>query len=379
MTSGASHKHDNCLSTILTDLFGIQYPIVLAGMSGGITTPQLVAAVSNAGGLGTLGANKLSPEQIREQIRAIKSMTDKPFAVNLIIAPPENSNPGSEQEVQKVLDGVRQEIQISSDHGSNSVRLPPSRLSEQLGIIFEEKVPVLSFGLGDPSKFVAEAHEHGTKVTAMVTTVEEAITVANGGVDAVVAQGAEAGGHRSTFKIPKEGEVPLVGTLALIPQVADALKETSASIPVIAAGGIGDGRGIAACMCLGAAGVQLGTRFLVASESGAFAQYKERLLNSKETDTTITRAFTGRPARSVRNRFINEFEKSKTRPLPWPLQAVAADDIYSAALMKDDAEYYPILAGQALRLLKRGQSASEIVRELVEEAKRSIVTLSGML
>lgn len=137
-----------------------------------------------------------------------------------------------------------------------------------------------------------------------------------------------AGGHRSTFKLPKgDAEVPLVGTLALVPQVVDTVKD----IPVIAAGGIMDGRGIAASLALGAQGVQLGTRFLVATESGAFSSYKESLLNAKETDTIITRAFTGRPARCIKNTFVSDFDKSGISPLPWPLQDIVADDIYNAA------------------------------------------------
>ncbi len=362
----------NGFHTPLCDLFGIRYPVVLAGMAGGLTTPLLVAEVSNAGGLGILGAARLSPEQTREQIQAIKSMTDKPFGVNFLVAPPQ-PNDQDIRAVQKTLDAFRQDLGINPS-GQDNITVPPSHLSEQLEIVFEEKVPILSFALGDPSRFVKQAHVAGSKVMAMVTTVEEAKKVADAGCDVIVAQGSEAGGHRSTFEIPKDGSVPLVGTMALVPQVVDAAK----NVPVVAAGGIMDGRGIAACLALGAQGVQLGTRFLAANESGAFLAYKLRMLGAAETDTVITSAFTGRPARSIRNRFITEFEKSGVSPLSWPLQGLAADDIYRTAWAKNNANYFPILAGQGLRLLKSGQGAAEIMEDLVKETRESVVKLTKL-
>lgn len=357
--------------TPLCDLLGIRYPVFLAGMAGGLTTPRLVAEISNAGGLGILGAARLSPEQTRAQIREIRSMTDKPFGVNFLVAPPQ-PNDQDIRAVQKTLDAFRQELGINPSTQDN-ITVPPSRLSEQLDVVFEEKVPVISFALGDPGRFVKQAHESGAKVLAMVTTVEEALKVASGGSDVIVAQGSEAGGHRSTFEIPKDGSVPLIGTMALVPQVVDATK-----VPVVAAGGIMDGRGIAACLALGAQGVQLGTRFLAANESGAFMAYKLRMLGAAETDTVITSAFTGRPARSIKNRFITEFEKSGVAPLSWPLQGLAADDIYQSAWAKNNANYFPILAGQGLRMLKSGQSAAEIMEDLVKETRASVVKLTKL-
>jgi nitronate monooxygenase len=365
MTSGKIE-----LPTPITAMFDIRYPIVLAGMAGGLTTPQLVAEVSNAGGLGILGAARLSPEQTGQQVRAIKSMTDKPFGVNFLIAPPEPYKNQDIKTVQQTLNNFRKEMQIPKSSLENAMTtLPPSQLSEQLRVVFEEKVPILSFGLGDPSKWVSEAHASGMKIMTMITTVEEAQRVADIGVDVIVAQGAEAGGHRSTFKLPENGEVPLVGTMALVPQVVDAVGK----VPVVAAGGISDGRGIAAALALGASGVQMGTRFLVAKESGAFPAYKTRLLAAKETDTTVTRVFTGRPARSIVNKFIKEFEGID--PLPWPLQGLIADDIFKNAWLKDNADFFPILAGQGLRLLKEQTRAKDIVEELVSQTIESIDTL----
>lgn len=239
---------------------------------GGHTTPELVAAVSRAGGLGILGASRLTTQQLKEAIDKIKSLTDRPPP--LVLAPPESGN----QDVataQRFLNQFRQELNIpQSAADANHIQVPPSPLFDHLSIILEEeKVPVLSIGLGDPTKIVEQAHAAGAKVVAMVTTVEEAVRIVKGGVDVVVAQGSEAGGHRSTFQLNPDGEeeVPMIGTLALVPQVVDAISSfasTDSSIPVVAAGGIMDGRGLVASLGLGAAGVHLGTRFMVARFSG---------------------------------------------------------------------------------------------------------------
>jgi nitronate monooxygenase len=364
------------LHTGLCELLNIKYPVIQAGM-GGHTTPELVAAVSNAGGLGILGASRLTAQQLKDAIQKIKSLTNRPFGVNLVLAPPE---PGNKDVAlaQRFLDQFRQELNIpSSTPDAHHIQMPPAPVLDHLRIILEEeKIPVLSIGLGDPTKLAEEAHSSGTKVMAMVTTVEEAVKVEKGGVDIVVAQGSEAGGHRSTFKLNTNGEdeVPMIGTLALVPQVVDAI-----SIPVVAAGGIMDGRGLVASLALGAAGVLLGTCFMVARESGTFQAYRERMFAAKETDTVITRSFSGRPARSIRNRFIEEYRKSNSKPLAWPLQALAADDIYAAAQANSKTEYYPLLAGQGLRLLKKDQGAAEIIREIVQDASKIISGLKDTI
>lgn len=249
---------------------------------------------------------------------------------------------------------------------SSNISIPPSMNSQYLEIIFEEKIPVLSIGLGDPTSITDLAHSHNIAVMAMVTTVNEAIQVVKGGTDILVAQGAEAGGHRSTFKLGPNGEVPLIGIFALVPQIVDAAPP---QVPVVAAGGIMDGRGLVAALALSASGVLIGTRFLVAKESGIFAAYQEKMFSSTEADTIITQLFTGRPARSIRNRFIEKYLESNTKPLTWPLQALAADDIYAESRKQNLGDYYPLLAGQGLRLLKRDQSAKDIIDELVSTAK----------
>jgi nitronate monooxygenase len=365
------------IHTQLCDLLSIRYPIIQAGMAGGPTTPELVSAVSNAGGLGILAASRLTPEQLMESIKRIKSLTTRPFGINILLAPPESGNQ-DKVSTQRFLDKFREELNIPLAATSRTdIQLPPSTLSAHLEIILREKVPVLSVGLGDPAKLVKQAHDSKIKVMAMITTVEEAIRVVEGGVDIVVAQGSEAGGHRSTFQLNTDygEEVPMIGTLALIPQVVDAV---SSSVPTVAAGGIMDGRGLVASLALGAAGALIGTRFMVARESGVFKAYQERLLTAKETDTVITRYFSGRPARAIRNRFIEEYRKSGNQPLAWPLQTLAADDIYKEAQARGETEYFPLLAGQGLRLLKRDQSTAEIIEEIVIDANKIISGLTSM-
>jgi nitronate monooxygenase len=358
------------LSTPLCDVLGIRYPLIQAPMAGGWTTPELVSAVSNAGGLGSLAGAGVPPQRLREDIRAVKERTDRPFAVNFLLAPP---GPGSRDvaAVQRFLDGFRERLGLPP--GELDLELPPFRLSEQIDVVFEERVPILSTGLGDPGDFAARAHAEGMLVVSMVTTVEEALLVAERGADVVVAQGAEAGGHRSTLELDPDEDPPLVGTLALVPQVVDAV-----GVPVVAAGGIADGRGLVAALALGAEGVQMGTRFLLARESGAHSAYRRRLLAASEEDTVVTRVFTGRPARGLRNRFIDEYLGAGSEPLAWPLQRAAAGDIYRASQSADDDDYSPLLAGQGLRMLKEdGLAAAEIVEGVVAGAGAVLSRLGG--
>lgn len=361
-------SHD-FLSTPLSELLGIRYPIIQAPMAGGWTTPDLVCAVCEAGGFGVLAGARVSPEKLREDIRTVKARTDRPFGVNFLIAPPGEGNEDVAS-VQRFLDRFRNRLGLPP--GRTDIALPPSPLEEQLEIVFEERVPVLSVALGDPGELVERAHEEGALVSAMVTTVEEAVRVAERGVDIVVAQGAEAGGHRSTFEVGPLGDAPLVGTMALVPRVVDAVE-----VPVVAAGGIADGRGLLAALALGASGVQLGTRFLVARESGAHRAYRQRLLEAVETDTVVTHVFTGRPARGLRNRLAEEYLRDGPEPLGWLLHGAAAGDIYGAAQAADDGDHSPLLAGQGLGLLREEHGAAEIVEQLVQEAESVLSRLAG--
>jgi nitronate monooxygenase len=355
-----SRPQQGSLRTSLCDRLGIRYPIIQAPMAGGWTTPELVAAVSNAGGLGMYPASRLTDEQLCDAIHRIKTLTDKPFGVNFQTAGTEPGNTDVSA-TQHLLDSIRAELSLPP--GPTELYVEPPQWDEQIRLVLDEGVSVLGLALGDPAPFAAAAHARNTLVIAMITTVAEAQRAASGGVDILVAQGAEAGGHRSILDSASEGDVPLVGTLALVPQVVDAV-----NLPVVAAGGIADARGLVAALALGAEGVQIGTRFLLAAESGTPPSYRARLLAATETDTVLTRAFTGRPARSLRNRFIERYEQAGSHPLAWPLQRAAAADIYATAQARDDADYYPLLAGQALRLLNHEPPAAEIVEELVREA-----------
>ncbi|HLL39967.1 MAG TPA: nitronate monooxygenase [Rubrobacteraceae bacterium] len=349
------------LRTPLCHLLGIQYPILQAPMAGGWTTPALVSEVSNAGGLGMLAGARVLPDRLREDIRAVKAQTDRPFGVNFLLAPPKPGG-GDVITVQQFLDRFQEELGLPS--GDTELSLPPSPLQEQLEVVFKERVPVLSTAAGDPGELAKRAHEEGMRTIAMVTSVEEAVLVTKRGTDVMVAQGAEAGGHRSTFELGPDGEGQLVGTMALVPQVVNSVR-----VPVVAAGGIADGRGLVATLALGAAGAQLGTRFLLARESGAHPDYRKRLLNATESDTVVTCTFTGRPARALRNRFLEEYSSAGPEPLAWPLQSLAAGDIYAASQAADNDDYSPLFAGQGLRMLKKGeQGAAKIMEEILSEA-----------
>src|SRR5436853_786445 len=253
-------------------------------MAGGPTTPELVAAASGAGGLGIFAGAALSLDVLEQAVAAIGEVT---FGVNFQLVAPGSG--GDVDRVQAAIDPLRTELGLPA--GSREVQAPEVSVDEQVALCLLRGVRVLTFALGDPSRFVGQ----GALVGATVTTVEEAVHVAAAGVDFVIAQGAEAGGHRSTFDV--SDDVPLVGTMALVPQVVDAV-----DVPVVATGGILDGRGVAAALALGAAGAQLGTRFMLAREAGTAPGYREALLRALETDTIVTTAFTGRPARSIRNR-----------------------------------------------------------------------------
>ena len=348
------------LQTGLTKLLRVQHPILLAPMAGGPTTPELVVAVSEAGGFGTLAGAALAANDLEQAIEAVQAATDAPFGVNFQLVEPGVG--GDVEAVQEAIDPFR--VELGLPPGPRELEVVEISVDDQVELCLARGVPVLTFALGDPSRFVGQ----GALVGSMVTTVEEAAHVEAAGTDFVIAQGAEAGGHRSTFDV--SGDVPLVGTMALVPQVVDAV-----NVPVVATGGIVDGRGVAAALALGAAGAQLGTRFLLAREAATAPAYREALLHAVETDTVVTTSFTGRPARSIRNRFLAEL--AGTEPLPWPRQRAAASDLYRAALERGASDLHPLLAGQGLRGLRDGQPAAEIVEEIAEQAEAVLRALAS--
>lgn len=354
---------DDPLYTPLCRLLGIELPILQAGMAGGPTTPELVAAVSEAGGLGTLGAAYMEPEAIREAVRAIRRLTAKPFGVNLFAAPMRDDY-ARYREVQAVLDRLAATLGVPPRAGIEPVPTP-DRLERQFEVLMEEGVPVISTAFAPlPERLARAARDDGRHVATMVTTVEEAEIAEAAGCDFLVAQGSDAGGHRGTFDVERHPNGALVGTFSLVPQVADR-----ADVPVAAAGGVMDGRGLAAALMLGAQGAQLGTRFLTAAESGAHAAYREALLASREDDTVVTRWFSGRPARALRNRFVAEAERAGIEPMPFPSHNTATGPMRREAARQGDAGYMALWCGQAPRLLTRDTPAADIVREIAAQAR----------
>lgn len=347
------------LETTICDQLGIKYPIIQAGMAG-VTTVDLVASVSSAGALGTLGAAYLTPNIIRSSIRKIKQKTGQPFAVNLFCTDMKDQFERI-KDVQSVLNRFREELHIPE--GMEQVKAP-HLFEEQFQILLDEKVPIISTAFGVLSAdHMALAKQNGAKVITMITTVKEAMIAERAGTDLIVAQGSDAGGHRGTFDIHDHPDGANIGTFSLIPQVVEHV-----NVPVIATGGIMNGRGLVAALALGAQGVQLGTAFLPSKQSGAHPLYKQQLLKSTEESTIITKSFSGRPARGIRNRFIQEFEAT-IAPLPFPTQNTLTSDIRKAAAEQERPEFMSLWAGQGTRLLRSQQNAEDIVHSIINEAK----------
>ncbi len=355
------------LATRLCRDLGIRHPIVLAGMAGGPTTPELVAAVSEAGGLGTFGLTGMDLEAVRAGVSRARGLTSAPIAVNVLVAPATPGVPGA-PDPHAVLAPVRAEFGLPA---APPTAPPAATPRELVAAGLEAGARVVSVGLGDPGVVRDLADDAGAPLIAMASSVEDAVRAVAAGADAIVAQGSEAGGHRSTFDIPEDGAVPLVGTFALVPQVVAAVE-----VPVIAAGGVMNGRGLAAALALGAEGVQMGTRFLVARESGAPEGYRRRVSEARDTDTVVTRAVSGRPARGIRNRLIAMLEDAGPPGLGYPAQAGATAGVRAAAAAANDPEMIALWAGQAAGLSGDGTSAREIVDETMAEAVEVIHRLA---
>ena len=347
----------------------IKHPIIQAPLAGGGDTPELVAAVSNAGGLGFIGAGYLSPEQITQAARNVKSNTSRPFGINLF-APAAPVSASISQDV-----AIRRVAPYFSELGLPAPSLaagPSFTFYGQLAAALESGASVFSFTFGLlPSEAMQSLKQKKIFIMGTATTVDEAIELEKAGADAVVAQGSEAGGHRGTFR--GDFGAAMIGTISLVPQIVDAVR-----VPVIASGGIMDGRGIAAALALGASAVQLGTAFLTCSESGVPDAYREAILNAMEDQTRITRAFSGRPARGIVNRFMTEVESGgeKEAILPFPLQNALTRPLRTAAAKSGRAEFLSLWAGQGVRLARR-QSAAELVARLVKETDSAIHGLQG--
>jgi nitronate monooxygenase len=353
-------------STRLTELLGIALPIIQAPMAGGPTTPELVAAVSEAGGLGSIGAAGLQPDELAASIRHVRELTGRPFAVNAF-APHERPEP--EPAVVKAVDDVlaplRRELGLP-EPARDGPLVPPYPLDDLLDVVVTERVPVFSFTFGIPPLDAIRAA--GTRILGTATTAAEAEELERAGVDAVVAQGGEAGGHRGTFA-PGEGP-QVVGTLALVPQVVDRVK-----LPVVAAGGIADGRGVAAAFVLGASGAQIGTAFLPCPESGILDSHKRAVLAARDGDTVVSAAQTGRAARMIRTPLVERLERAGIPFAAYPAQGSLLRDFWSAAAELDRADLLPLLAGQATALA-RPLPAGELVATIASETENALASLA---
>lgn len=343
----------------LKTLLDIELPLIAAPMAGA-STPELAAAVSNAGGLGSLGVAMMKPAELRETVGKLRSLTNKPFNLNFFV------------HREPVLDGYDAAPMQSAlaphyaKFGLDAVPAPaspaPAFDDEQLALLLELQPKVASFHFGLPSPDAIRAIKAaGIVILGSATTVAEARALESGGADAIVAQGHEAGGHRGTFL--DHVDLGTVGTMALVPQAVDAV-----SVPIIAAGGIGDARGIAAAFMLGASAVQLGTAYLVCPEAGSSALYRKALSEVSDHATVVTKLFSGRPARAIRNKLTEDLRAFEEKAAPFPAQRAMVAPLVAASTREGKAEFAQFWSGQSARLAKVEPAGEKTVR-LMREAE----------
>ena len=331
------------LQTPVCEILGIEYPIIQAGM-GFIARGELAAAVSQAGGLGMIGSASLSPDELRAEIRKVREQTDRPFGVDVLFAT--SRNPAADVVTGQLAHSVQAHIDV----------------------VFEEKVPVLASGLGDPGPVVGQAHDLGMTVIALVGNTKNARRVEASGVDIVVAQGYDGGGHTGR-----------VGTLSLLPAVLDAV-----DVPVMAAGGIGDGRGIAGVLAMGGVGVWMGTRFVASEEAHGHEKYKQRITEIDDEGTIRTRCFSGKPCRMIQNQTTQAWEdpdlQARIQPFPKQFGVITewlGEDPYTTGRFEGKVETGALAAGQSSSIIREVLSGHEIVQALITETNAALERLTS--
>ncbi|WP_263366731.1 NAD(P)H-dependent flavin oxidoreductase [Edaphobacter bradus] len=346
--------------TRVSSRLGIEYPII-QGPLGGLSTQRLTANVSNFGGLGSFGAHGLSPSAIKDVIAEIRSLTSKPFAMNLWVSmEDEGARTSGSEAFSRSLAAIAPHIQALGGTLPTYTPYVPVKFEDQVRVLLDAKVPVFSFIVGIPPKEVLdECRAQGIVTIGTATTPDEAIAIEQAGGDVIVASGFEAGGHRGSFLLRSEDS--LTGTFSLLPQVVDAV-----SVPVVAAGGIADARGIVAAFALGAEGVQIGTAFLACEESGASVHHRNALLSGQAKQTALTRGFTGRLARGIKNRLLDELNRKDTEILPYPLQRALVRHLSIPAEKAGRTDLLPLWAGQSANL-SRCTDAHALLNSLVRE------------
>ncbi|MDP2151720.1 nitronate monooxygenase family protein [Parvibaculum sp.] len=344
----------------LTGLLGIDLPILLAPMAGA-STPELAAAVSNAGGLGALGTAMMKLEQVRQETATLRQLTNQSFNLNFFVHDEPKLGGYDAGPMQQALAPFYSELGLG---GVPAPSVPaPAFNEEMLALLLELRPRVASFHFGLPApETVERLKEAGMAVIGSATTAAEARALESGGADAIIAQGHEAGGHRGTFL--DHVDLGTVGTIALVPQVVDAV-----DVPVIAAGGIGDARGIAAAFMLGAAGVQLGTAYLACPEANVHPVHRKALAEASDHSTVVTKLFSGRPARAIRNRLTEDLHAHERHAAPFPAQRPMVAQLTTASAKANRAELMQLWSGQAARLSKAEPAAEKTVR-LMKEAYR---------
>lgn len=300
------------IHTKITELLGIKYPIIQGGMAW-IADAPLASAVSNAGGLGVIACGALKPDEIRAQIKACKEKTDKPFGLNIML-------------MSRYVDDIMQ-------------------------LVLDENIKVITTGAGNPGKYIEKLKEHGVKVVPVAGSVAIAQRVCRVGADAVIAEGMESGGHL--------GEI---STMALVPQVIDAV-----DVPVIAAGGIADGRGMAAAFMLGAEGIQMGTRFLTANECTVSREYKNEILSAKDSSTTVTGRSTGHPIRVIKNKLSRKLQQMEKRGEDPEEIAKLGVGALKNAVQNGDVDFGSVMSGQIAGIVNREQSCQEIIDDIMKD------------